>query len=225
MKNKTLKEAFKDSMAILPGYIVLGIGFGMVLKNNGYGFIYAFLMSTFIYAGSMQYVTISLLSSGASLITSALMCFVVNIRHLFYGIAVLDKYQKIKRHKLYDIFALTDETFSIVISKELKEDINEEDYYFYLSLFNQMYWLLGSLMGSLIGNVFPFDTTGIEFSMTALFICVVINQIKDKQYSSQLIGFIVSLLCLFIFSKDSFIIPSIVLIIIGLILVKGKKDE
>lgn len=119
--NKTIKEALKDSLTILPGYLVLGIGFGVLLNSKGFGFIYALLMSVFIYAGSMQYVAIDLISTYVSLITTFLITIMVNIRHLFYGISMFKEYKNNKKFKLYDIFALTDETFSVVSNKELVE--------------------------------------------------------------------------------------------------------
>lgn len=224
--NKTTKEAFKDSLPVMAGYIVLGTGFGVIASSKGIGFIYVALMSLFIFAGSMQYVTVSLLTTGASLISSAIMTIVVNIRHLFYGISMLDSYSKIKKNKIYSIFALTDETFSIVVSKEFRDDINRDDYYFKLSLFNQFYWVLGSVMGSLLGNIIPFDTTGIDFSMTALFICVAINQWEaNKDHLPALGGLFISIISLFVFGADNFLIPAILLISIYLLIINRIRGE
>ncbi|MBO7676667.1 MAG: AzlC family ABC transporter permease, partial [Erysipelotrichaceae bacterium] len=156
MKKETFKEALKDSLNILPGYIVLGTGFGVLLKAKGYGFLMCLFMSGLIYAGSMQYVGIDLLANGASLITTFFMTIMVNIRHLFYGVGMLKKYQDLKRHKLYNIFALTDETFSIVCNKE----VEDEDHYFFLSILNHSYWITGSLIGNVLGDILPFNYTG-----------------------------------------------------------------
>ena len=157
--NKSIREAFRDSLSILPGYLVLGIGFGVLLKAKGFNTLYAALMSVFIYAGSMQFVGIDLSSNGANLITAFLMTIMVNIRHLFYGIGMLERYQKIKKHQIYDVFALTDETFSIVSANKDKDD----DYYFCLSLFNHIYWVSGSIIGSVLGDIIPFNYQGIDF--------------------------------------------------------------
>ena len=216
--NKIIKESFKDSLPIMAGYLVLGSGFGIMCTTYGYSIFVAISMSLFIYAGSMQYVTLSLLSSGASLLSAFIMTVVVNIRHLFYGISMFNKYHELKKHKFYTIFSLTDETFSIVSSKKDKDD----DYYFYLSLFNQLYWLIGTILGFLIGDRLPFSTSGIEFSMTALFICVVVDNLeKNKDHLPTIGGFIISLICLLIFGTSNFLVPSILFITLFLIIL-GK---
>ena len=216
--NKTIKESFKDSLPIMAGYLVLGSGFGIMCTTYGYSIFVAISMSLFIYAGSMQYVTLSLLSSGASLLSAFIMTVVVNIRHLFYGISMFNKYHDLKKHKFYTIFSLTDETFSIVSSKKDKDD----DYYFYLSLFNQAYWLIGTILGFLIGDRLPFSTSGIEFSMTALFICAVVDNLeKNNDYLPTIGGFIISLICLLIFGASNFLVPSILFIALFLIIL-GK---
>ena len=216
--NKIIKESFKDSLPIMAGYLVLGSGFGIMCTTYGYSIFVAISMSLFIYAGSMQYVALSLLSSGASLLSAFIMTVVVNIRHLFYGISMFNKYHDLKKHKFYTIFSLTDETFSIVSSKKDKDD----DYYFYLSLFNQLYWLIGTILGFLIGDRLPFSTSGIEFSMTALFICVVVDNLeKNKDYLPTIGGFIISLICLLIFGTSNFLVPSILFITLFLIIL-GK---
>ena len=222
MKKETFKEALKDSLNILPGYIVLGIGFGVLLKAKGYGVLMCLFMSGLTYAGSMQYVGIDLLSNAASLITTFFMTIMVNIRHLFYGVAMLQKYQKLKRHKIYNIFALTDETFSIACNK----DIEDEDYYFYLSALNQTYWVTGSLIGNILGDILPFNYTGIDFSMTALFIVIVISQWENsKDHLPVILGFIISIVCLIIFGSQDFLIPSMIGIIISLFILRKVKGE
>ena len=216
--NKIIKESFKDSLPIMAGYLVLGSGFGIMCTTYGYSILVAISMSLFIYAGSMQYVALSLLSSGASLLSAFIMTMVVNIRHLFYGISMFNKYHYLKKHKFYTIFSLTDETFSIVSNKKDKDD----DYYFYLSLFNQLYWLIGTILGFLIGDRLPFSTSGIEFSMTALFICVVVDNLeKNKDHLPTIGGFIISLICLLIFGTSNFLVPSILFITLFLIIL-GK---
>jgi len=161
--NMTIKYSFKASIPIMAGYIVLGMGFGILLESKGYGWWWAFLMSLFIYAGSMQYVAIDLLAGGASLISTALMTLLVNIRHLFYGITMLEEYKNTGTKKPYLIFSLTDETFSLVCSPKLPREVHKKDYYFYLSLFNQSYWIIGSVLGNVIGNVFSFNSAGVDF--------------------------------------------------------------
>ena len=216
----SIKTALRDSLVILPGYLVLGIGFGVLMDTKGFGLLHSFLMAVFIYAGSMQYVGVELLSSAASYLTVFIMTIMVNIRHLFYGIGMLDKYKDLKKHKLYDIFALTDETFSIACNRKMG-GLNKEDYYFYLSLFNHCYWITGCVLGSILGDVLPFDFRGIEFSMTVLFIVIVIDQWeKNKDHTPVALSFIASIACLIYFGRDNFLIPSMALIIVILFIVR-----
>ena len=216
--NLTFKEAFKDSIPIMAGYIVLGSGFGIVASSYNYNILVPICMSLFIYAGSMEYLTLSLLSMGTTLINAAIMTVVVNLRHMFYGIAMLSKYNNLKKHKAYTIFSLTDETFSVVVSKKLNDDLNSDEYYFYISLLDQFYWLVGTIVGYLIGNILPFSSEGVDFSMTALFICVVIGQWEEnKNHFPTIIG-------LLIFGGSNFLIPSIFLICLILIFTRGKNN-
>ena len=216
----SIKTALRDSLVILPGYLVLGIGFGVLMDTKGFGLLHSFLMAVFIYAGSMQYVGVELLASAASYLTVFIMTIMVNIRHLFYGIGMLDKYKDLKKHKLYDIFTLTDETFSIACNRKMS-GLNKEDYYFYLSLFNHCYWITGCVLGSILGDVLPFDFRGIEFSMTVLFIVVVIDQWeKNKDHTPVILSFIASIVCLICFGRDNFLIPSMALIIVILFIVR-----
>ncbi|MBQ1378960.1 MAG: AzlC family ABC transporter permease [Erysipelotrichaceae bacterium] len=216
----SIKTALRDSLVILPGYLVLGIGFGVLMDTKGFGLLHSFLMAVFIYAGSMQYVGVELLASAASCLTVFIMTIMVNIRHLFYGIGMLDKYKDLKKHKLYDIFALTDETFSIACNRKMS-GLNKEDYYFYLSLFNHCYWIAGCVLGSILGDVLPFDFRGIEFSMTVLFIVIVIDQWeKNKDHTPVILSFIASIACLIYFGRDNFLIPSMALIIVILFIVR-----
>ena len=148
---KTIRYAFMRTLPIMAGYLVLGLGFGVLLQSKGYGVGWSLAMSTFIYAGSMQYVTIDLLTGGASLISAALMTLMVNARHLFYGISMLQRYKNTGAAKPYLIFALTDETYSVVCSGDVPEGVNQNRYYLFASLFDQFYWVAGSVAGSLLG--------------------------------------------------------------------------
>ena len=154
----TAKYAFKQSIPIMAGYIVLGMGFGVLLEAKGYGVLWAIAMSVFIYAGSMQYVAIRFaFTGGASVIAVALMTLMVNARHLFYGISMLDKYKDTGKYKPYLILALTDETYSLVCSGEIPDGVDRNKYYFLVSLFDQIYWVLGSVAGSVLGSVLNFN--------------------------------------------------------------------
>ncbi len=221
---KSVKEALKDSLIIMPGYIVLGIGFGVLMIDKGFTLLHSFLMAVFIYAGSMQYVGVELLALPASYLNVFLMTIMVNIRHLFYGIGMLSRYKVLKKHKIYDIFALTDETFSIVCNKNMK-GLNRQDYYFCLSLFNHLYWITGCVLGSILGDILPIDFTGIEFSMSALFIVIVIDQWeKNKDHAPVILSFIISILCLWYFGRDSFLLPCMVCIIVMLYILKTIRS-
>ena len=156
-REMTAKYAFKQSIPIMAGYIVLGMGFGVLLEAKGYGVLWAIAMSVFIYAGSMQYVAIDLITGGASVIAVALMTLMVNARHLFYGISMLDKYKDTGKYKPYLILALTDETYSLVCSGDIPDGVDRNKYYFLVSLFDQIYWVLGSVAGSVLGSVLNFN--------------------------------------------------------------------
>ena len=221
-----LKKAFLATIPVMAGYIVLGIGFGMLLQTRGYGVLWAFAMSFFIFAGSMQYVAIDLLTGGVSLLTAALTTLAVNARHLFYGLSMVDKYKAqkgvAKRHFLF--WTLTDETYSLVCSEEPERSGNPSTYYFYVSIFDYSYWVLGSVIGSLLGEVLPFSTEGIDFSLTALFLTVFVEQwLTTKNHLAAIVGVVSSVLCLILFGSDKFLIPAMVLIAGSLILLRKKE--
>lgn len=224
---KTIKKAFIASIPVLSGYMVLGIGFGIILKSKGFGFLWALAMSGCIYAGSLQYVGINLMAGGASLIAVALTSLMVNARHLFYGISMIDNYKGAGARKPYMIFALTDETYSLVC--EGKGDMDESEYHrycFFVSLFDQIYWVSGSVIGSLLGDIIPFDTTGVDFALTALFITVFVQQwLDNKDHRPAIIGVVASILCIVIFGAANFLIPAMVLITAALCLMKGRGKE
>ena len=225
----TAKYAFKQSVPIMAGYIVLGMGFGVLLESKGYGVLWAIAMSVFIYAGSMQYVAINLITGGASLIATALMTLMVNARHLFYGISMLDKYKNTGKYKPYLIFALTDETYSLVCSGKIPAGVDRNKYYFLVSLFDQVYWVIGSVIGSAIGSVLNFNTAGIDFSMTALFLVVFVEQWKStKDHASAITGVAASVVCLLIFGVGNFVIPAMISITVILLLMrkfrKGSEE-
>lgn len=224
---KTARQAFVDTIPVLTGYLVLGFGFGIILKANGYGVFVAFLMSFFIYAGSMQYVAIGLLAAGASLITVALTTLMVNARHLFYGLSMIEKYKKAGKRKPYLIFALTDETYSLVCNDDLNMAAEERNNYcFLVSFFNHVYWVTGSVLGAFMGSVVKFNSEGIDFALTALFLTVFIEQwLSTKKHAPAIIGVVVSVICLVLFGKDNFLIPAMMGISIMLCLDKEEKNN
>ena len=227
-KNGTLKYAFVASLPVMAGYVVLGIGFGVLLQDKGYGWWWALLMSLTIYAGSMQYVAVDLLSTGASVAAAALMTVMVNLRHLFYGLTMVEKYSKAGRKKPYLIFSLTDETFSLVCAPKIPEGVDENSYYFLVSLLNQIYWITGSVIGAAAGAALSFDSTGIDFAMTALFVVIFVEQWeKTKQHAPAILGVAISVVCRIIFGASGFLIPAMIGIMAAMFAGKGliQADE
>ena len=220
---KAVKAALLATLPVMAGYLVLGFGFGLLLRTAGYGILFAFVMSLLIYAGSMQYAAIGLLTGGASLLTAALTTLAVNARHLFYGISMLTKYQKIGRRKAYLIFALTDETYSLVCSPTLPvPPQHRANYYLFVSLFNHTYWVLGSVAGAAAGTLLSFNSEGVEFALTALFLTVFLEQwLTAKQHAPAVMGVAASVICLVLFGGDNFLIPS--MLIIALLLCAEKE--
>lgn len=221
----TLKKALVDTLPVLTGYLVLGFGFGIIMKAGGYGILLALSMSLLVYAGSMQYAAIGLFGAGASLVTVAVTTLMVNARHIFYGISMLDKYKGMGKAKPYLIFSLTDETYSLVCSDGLVLPESERKrYYVFVSVFNHSYWVIGTLLGVIVGSLISFNTEGIDFALTALFVTVFLEQwLSMKKYIPQLIGVGVSLACLLIFGGEKFLIPSMLIIALLLCLCKDEK--
>lgn len=225
MNLKTIRQAFYKSVPVMAGYVVLGTGFGILMRNAGYGVLWTAAMSAFIYAGSMQYVGVSLLTSGASVLTTALTTIMVNARHLFYSISMIDTYKDAGQFKPYMIFALTDETYSLLCDGTTPDGTEPNLYRFFVSLFNQCYWVSGSVLGSLLGTVLPFPTTGIEFSMTALFVAAFTEQwMTTKDHVPALTGLLSTLLCLLVFGRDRFLIPAMLLITLILTILRRREE-
>ena len=225
MQYRTVKLAFYKSLPVLAGYVVLGIGFGILLRSAGYGVLWAFAMSLLIYAGSMQYVGIGLIAGGASVLTAALTTLMVNARHLFYSISMIDRYRDAGPYKPYMIFALTDETYSLLCDGAVPREADPGLYRFLVSLFNHSYWVAGSVIGSLLGSVLPFSTEGIEFSMTALFIASFTEQwLVSRDHLPALTGLACSLFSLLVFGPERFLIPAMLLITLVLTLLRGREE-
>lgn len=226
MQHSIVKQAFIKTVPVMAGYVVLGAGFGILLRNAGYGVLWAFAMSLFIYAGSMQYVGVSLITGGASIFTTALTTVMVNARHLFYSISMVDRYKDAGKYKPYMIFGLTDETYSLLCDGKTPEGADPAYYRFLVSIFNQSYWMTGSVLGSLLGTVLPFSTEGIEFSMTALFIASFTGQwMSTGDHIPALTGLLSTLVCLVLFGPDRFLIPAMLLITLVLTLLRSRREE
>lgn len=228
MNTKTFKKAFKDSLPVMAGYIIMGMGFGVLLQKGGYSFWWALIMSLTIYSGSMQYVAVDLLTSGATFITSAIMTLMINARYFFYGFSMIEKYQQVKKGRWYLIFALTDETYSLVSTLDTETPKNKgvlkTPYYFLLSVLNQSYWIIGCTTGALLGSNFSFDSKGMEFAMTALFVTIFVDQwIENKDHFPALFGAATSLICLLIFGAEHFVIPAMTIMTLVFMVMKNKS--
>ncbi|MCR5420554.1 MAG: AzlC family ABC transporter permease [Lachnospiraceae bacterium] len=222
----TIGQAFYKSVPVLAGYVVLGIGFGILMRKAGYGVLWTASMSAFIYAGSMQYVGVGLLTGGASVLSTAITTIMVNARHLFYSISMIDKYKDAGKYKPYMIFALTDETYSLLCDGKYPDGSDPRLYRFMVSLFNHCYWIAGSIMGSLLGVILPFSTKGIEFSMTALFVASFTEQwLTTGNHIPALTGVICTLLSLVVFGRENFLIPSMLLITLVLTLLSDREEK
>lgn len=222
-RSQTVRLAFLKSLPVMAGYIILGTGFGILLRGAGYGAPWAFAMSALIYAGSMQFVGVGLIAGGASVLATILTTIMVNARHLFYSISMISLYRDAGKYKPYMVFALTDETYSLLSDGQVPEGVDPHLYRFLVSLFNHSYWVAGSVLGSLVGSALPFPTTGIEFSMTALFIASFTEQwLAGGNRVPALVGLACSLACLLAFGPGRFLIPAMLLITAALTLLRGR---
>ncbi|MDO4324542.1 MAG: AzlC family ABC transporter permease [bacterium] len=218
--------AFWRTVPVMAGYLVLGFGFGLLLQSKGYSFMWAILMGLTIYGGSMQFVTVDLLSSGASLLTAGIMTLMIHARHLFYGLSMIEKYSGTGKIKPYLIFTLTDETYSLVCTGEIPDGVDKNAYYLWISLLDQIYWVLGSALGGIFGQIVTINTTGVEFSMTALFVVILTdNLLKKDRRIPALVGVGVSLACLLLLGAENFLIPSMVSITAVLMLLRSVLSK
>ena len=227
MKRKALKYAFPYTLPICAGFLFLGMSYGFFASSKGFSFVYPLCMSMFIYAGSMEFVTVSLLLASFNPVYSFLLTLMVNARHLFYGISMLDTYKDYKGiKKFYLIYGMCDESFSINCSITPPTEIDREWFMIWVTLLNQIYWVFGATMGAVLGSVIHFDTTGIEFVMTALFFVMFLDQWDAaSRHLPALIGVICSLACLLIFGKSNFMIPAMALIILSFFLCRNRLDD
>ena len=218
-----VKKAFITSLPVLAGYLVLGMGFGIMMRAAGYGILWVLAMCLTCFSGTLQYVGVELLAGPAGIIQTAITSLVVNARYMFYGISMIEKYKNTGKYKPYLIFALTDETYTL-LSEETPEGCDENRYRFLVSFFNHCYWIAGGAIGNLIGRVLPFSSRGVEFSMTAIFVASFTEQwLSGKNRFSAAVGLITTLACLLIFGADWFLIPA--MLIITLILSVFRKRE
>lgn len=229
MNRKALKTVFLDTVPVLTGYLFLGAGFGILLsEKNGYGVVWAIAMGIFMFAGSGQYLAVSLIADHASLISAAIATLLVNARHIFYGISLLDAYKDSGIKKLYMIFGLTDETYSLVTQNRPPEGMSRHTYCFLVTLLDHIYWIIGCALGNVLNNVVPISFEGVEFVLTALFVTMFVEQwLSHKNHLPAIIGVVSTILCLVIFGSEIFLIPSMALIAILLTVSRktGRRNE
>lgn len=214
-------RALHDTIPVMTGYLVLGIGFGILLSTKGYNALWALATGIAIYSGTMQFVAAEMFTGGTALSAAGLTALMVSARHLFYGISMVDRYKNIHGlKKFYVIYALTDETYSLVCESD------NEDYCFWVSLFDQCYWVCGSVIGGLLGQILPFDSRGIDFALTALFVSICVDQWLDSDnHTPAMTGLIASVMCLVIFGRNNFLIPSMIAITIMLFVFRRRIEN
>ncbi|MBQ8188907.1 MAG: AzlC family ABC transporter permease [Lachnospiraceae bacterium] len=214
IKLKALKAAFPYTLPILTGFLFLGISYGIYMNISGFPAIYPILMSMTIFAGSIEFVAVNLLLGGFNPLNALFLAIMVNARHLFYGISMLEKYKDTGFKKMYLIFGLCDESFSINVATDVPEDVDKGWFMFFVTLLNHFYWVLGATLGGIFGTMINFNAEGLEFVMTALLVVLFLNQWdKEKQHYSSLIGISAAILCLVLFGSSDFLLPTMILIL------------
>ena len=213
-----IRAAFPATVPVRTGYLCLGMAFGVLMKTNGYGVVWSVLMSLMCYAGSMQFVTITLLTAVFDPLQAFLLAIMVNARHIFYGLSVLGKYKGLGKVRAFLIFSLTDETFSLVSTLEPPEGVERKDFYFWISALDYAYWVTGSALGGLLGGLLTFNTAGLDFALTALFVVLFMEQWKKKENRpAGVIGILCTVAALLLFGADNLVIPAMILILAALL--------
>lgn len=225
MDRRSLAVAFPVTVPVLMGYLAIGIAFGLMLQKIGYNFIWAFFMSLTIYAGSGQYLGVSLLASAATLGTVAVMTLLINFRHLVYGLSMLEKFRGMGLRKFYMIFSLTDETYALLSSTQAPIGVDPKNFYFAIALLDQSYWILGSVIGAVAGALLPIDTTGIDFAMTALFVVIAVDQWRAyKRHLPALLGGAVTIVSLALVGPENMLLPALGVIVLVLLILRERLD-
>ena len=221
-RNSALRAAFPATVPVLTGYLCLGIAYGVLMRTAGYGLGWAVLLSILCYAGSMEFVTVTLLTSVFDPVQALIMSILVNARHCFYGLSILEKYKGTGWARPFLIFGLTDETFSLVSTLEPPEGVARRDFYFWISLLDYLYWQVGCTLGNAVGGLLTFDTTGMDFALTALFVVLFLEQWKKKENRpAGIIGLVCTAASLAAFGPDNLVIPAMVLMLA--VLLGGRK--
>lgn len=223
---RALKAAFPHTIPIMAGFLFLGITYGIYMNVSGFSFIYPMLTSLVIFAGSMEFVTVNLLLGAFDPLQALLMTLMVNARHLFYGLALLDKYRIPGLKRLYLIFGMCDESFSINCSAQPPEGVDRSLFMFFVTLLDHSYWVLGCTLGGIFGSLLTFNTEGLDFAMTAMFVVIFLeNWLKEKNHTASLVGIGVTLFCLVLFGADRFLIPAMLVILALLTLLRRPIEK
>lgn len=230
MVSKKIKAAFfaafPNTIPILAGFLFLGIAYGIYMNQSGFKFYYPMFMSFIIFAGSVEFATVSWLLGSFDPVNIFFLTLMINARHLFYGLSMLEKYNIPGWKKLYLIYGMCDESFSINATVDVPKDIDKGLFMFFVTILNQIYWVAGATIGGIFGSFIPFDTKGLEFVMTALFVVIFLeNWLKEKDHSASVIGLFISFICLMIFKGTNFIIPSMIIILSVLTLLRGRLQK
>ena len=221
---KEIAAAFRTSFPIMVTFIVLGIGFGLLLEKHGFGPVWALASGIVIFSGTVQFVSISLMSTG-SVVMAALTALMVSARHIFFSISMIGRYRKEGKRKWYLFYALCDETYAMLSRDEMPEGVNVSGYRLLVTLFDQTFWIMGSVLGGWIGTLLTFDSTGIDFAMTALFTTVFLQQwIDSKCHIPAMTGVLATLGCRLVFGPDLFLIPAMIIIIIVMTVMRKKIE-
>ncbi len=226
MNRKAIQAAFPATVPVLMGYLAIGMAFGLMLEAVGYNVIWAFFMSLTIYAGSGQYLGVELLATAAVLSQVALLTFLINFRHLVYGLSMLEKFRGMGWRKWYMIFSLTDETYALLAGANPPPGVSPRDYYFSIAVLDHCYWILGSVIGSVAGALLKFDTTGVEFAMTALFLVIAVDQWRSyRSHIPAILGAVVTLICLILFGPETMLLPALGIIVVVLLVMRTRLEE
>ena len=230
MVSKKIKAAFfaafPNTIPILAGFLFLGIAYGIYMNQSGFKFYYPMFMSFIIFAGSVEFATVSWLLGSFDPVNIFFLTLMINARHLFYGLSMLEKYNIPGWKKLYLIYGMCDESFSINATVDVPKDIDKGLFMFFVTMLNQIYWVAGATIGGIFGSFIPFNTKGIEFVLTALFIVIFLeNWLKEKDHSASVIGLFISFICLTVFKGTNFIIPSMIIILSVLTLLRGRLQK
>ena len=223
---RAARAAFPFTLPMMAGFLFLSMAYSILMRSVGFGPWYPILMSVVIFAGAMQFVAVNLFTQPFAPLTALALTLLVNARHMFYGLSLLDTYRDMGRKKWFLIYALCDESFSIVCSVEVPDGVDRSWFYFFVSFFNNSYWIIGTAIGAFSGGLLPFDLTGVEFAMTALFLVIFVNRWEvEEHHISSLCGLGVSILCLLLFGPDRFIVAAMAGMLVILTLLRRPIDR